>query len=156
MLGDGDKATELFALINPINHALTADAVRRYAVEPYIVAADVYSEPPHVRRGGWTWYTGSGGWMYRAGLERILGFRVQAADLVLDPCIPASWPSFDIAFRNGTAHYDINVENPFGVRRGIAHAELDGVPLMDVSPGAGVRRRLADDGRTHHVRVVLG
>ncbi len=156
MLGDGDKAAELFSLINPINHALTADAIRRYKVEPYVVAADVYSQPPHVGRGGWTWYTGSAGWMYRAGLERILGFRVQAADLVLDPCIPKSWPGFDIAFRHGAAHYDIHVENPSGVSRGIARAELDGAALPNLHPGAGVRLKLADDDRTHHVRVVLG
>jgi cyclic beta-1,2-glucan synthetase len=154
MLGDGDRAGELFSLINPINHALTADAARRYAVEPYVVAADVYSEPPNVGRGGWTWYTGSAGWMYRAGLERILGFRVQAEDLV--PCIPSGWPGFDIAFRHGSARYDIHVENPAGVSRGIARAELDGVALPEVRPGAGARLRLVDDGKTHHLRVILG
>ena len=88
MLGDGDKAGELFSLLNPINHASTRAAVHRYKVEPYVVCADVYAEPPHVGRGGWTWYTGSAGWMYRAGLEWILGFRVRGATLLLDPCVP--------------------------------------------------------------------
>ena len=115
-------------------------------------AADVYSVPPHVGRGGWTWYTGSAGWMYRAGLERILGFRVQGTSLLLDPCIPRTWPGFEIVFRHGTARYDIQVENPGGVSRGIAHAELDGVALS----GAQARVTLADDGQTHRVRVVLG
>ena len=152
MLGDGDVAGELFSLLNPINHALTQEATRRYAVEPYVVAADVYSVAPHVGRGGWTWYTGSAGWMYRAGLERILGFRVQGTSLLLDPCIPRAWPGFEIIFRHGTARYEIHVENPGGVSRGIAHVELDGAALC----GAQARVTLADDGQTHHVRVVLG
>ena len=85
--------------------------------------------PPHVGRGGWTWYTGSAGWMYRAGLELILGFRLQGAKLLLDPCIPTTWPSFGILFRYRSARYDIRVENPHGVSRGIVRAELDGVAL---------------------------
>jgi cyclic beta-1,2-glucan synthetase len=152
MLGDGDKAGELFTLINPINHALSIGAARRYAVEPYAIAADVYSVPPHAGRGGWTWYTGSAGWMYRAGIERILGLRVQASDLILDPCIPKAWPGFDLSFRHGTARYAIRVENPSGVSRGIAHAELDGVALV----GTEVRVALADDGQTHKLLVILG
>jgi cyclic beta-1,2-glucan synthetase len=139
MLGDGDKAGRLFSLINPINHATTAAAAATYAVEPYVVAADVYSVAPHVGRGGWTWYTGSAGWMYRAGLERILGFRVEAGAVVLDPCIPKAWPGFDITFRHGSATYAIHVENPKGVTR-----------------GGDLRVPLADDGETHHVRLVLG
>ena len=152
MLGDADAAGELFSLLNPINHALTQDATRRYAVEPYVVAADVYSVTPHVGRGGWTWYTGSAGWMYRAGLERILGFRVQGTSLLLDPCIPRAWPGFEIVFRHGTTRYEIHVENPGGVSRGIAHVELDGAALC----GAQARVTLADDGQTHRVRVMLG
>ena len=91
MLGDGDKAAELFSILNPIHHASTRAAVHRYKVEPYVACADVYSQPPHVGRGGWTWYTGSAGWMYRAGLEWILGFRLRGATLVLDPCVPRAW-----------------------------------------------------------------
>jgi cyclic beta-1,2-glucan synthetase len=152
MLGDGDTAGELFSLINPINHASTVEATRNYAVEPYVVAADIYSVSPHVGRGGWTWYTGSAGWMYRAGLERILGFRVQGGSLLLDPCIPKAWPGFNIVYRHGSAIYEIHVENPDGVNRGIAHAELDGETLT----GARARVALADDGKTHQVRVTLG
>jgi cyclic beta-1,2-glucan synthetase len=138
--------------MNPINHASSPAAAQRYAIEPYVVAGDVYSVPPHVGRGGWSWYTGSAGWMYRAGLERILGFRVQGTSLLLDPCIPRSWPGFDIVFRHGTARYEIHVENPDGVNRGVAHAELDGAVL----PGAEARVPLADDGKTHRVRVIVG
>jgi cyclic beta-1,2-glucan synthetase len=152
MLGDGDKAGELFSILNSINHARTPDAVHRYKVEPYITCADLYSTPPHVGRGGWTWYTGSAGWMYRAGLEWILGFRQQGAALLMDPCIPRTWPGFAIAFRYKSSRYDIQVENPSGVCRGISRAELDGVTL----PGDQAWIPLADDGGIHHVRVVLG
>jgi cyclic beta-1,2-glucan synthetase len=152
MLGDGDKAAALFSLINPIHHADTPAAARRYKVEPYVIAADVYSVAPHAGRGGWTWYTGSAGWMYRAGLERILGFRIEAGSLLLDPCIPKAWPGFGIVYRHGTAVYDIHVENPDGVSRGAQRAELDGVLL----PQGEVRVTLADDGQTHHLRLVLG
>src|SRR5204863_9836800 len=95
ILGQGNKAAELFSLLNPINRTTTRAYVHRYKVEPYVVAADVYSVAPHVGRGGWTWYTGSAGWMYRAGLEWILGFRVQGATLLLTPCIPESWPHLE-------------------------------------------------------------
>ncbi|HVC21151.1 MAG TPA: glucoamylase family protein, partial [Vicinamibacterales bacterium] len=110
MLGDGDKAGELFDMLNPINHAGTRADVHRYKVEPYVACADVYAEPTHLGRGGWTWYTGSAGWMYRAGLEWILGFRLRGTMLVIDPCVPKSWPGFTIAFKYRTAHYDITVE----------------------------------------------
>jgi cyclic beta-1,2-glucan synthetase len=151
-LGDGDKAAELFSMLNPIHHASTRAAVHRYKVEPYVACADVYALPPHVGRGGWTWYTGAAGWLYRAGLESILGFRVQGATLVLDPCIPKAWPGFEIEYRHHSARYQIAVENPRGVSRGVTRLELDGVPLPDAQAGVP----LADDGATHRVRVVLG
>jgi len=150
-LGDGDKAAELFAMLNPINHASTEAGVHRYKVEPYVVAADVYAEPPHVGRGGWTWYTGSAGWMYRAGLESILGFRLRGARLVIDPCIPRGWPGFEIVFRYRSARYDLVVDNPQGVSRGVSSVEVDGVALAgDLSIA------LADDRNRHRVRIVLG
>ncbi|HSO29142.1 MAG TPA: glucoamylase family protein, partial [Candidatus Sulfomarinibacteraceae bacterium] len=90
-LGDGDKAGELFSILNPVNHASTRAGVQRYRVEPYVMAADVYTEPPHVGRGGWTWYTASAGWMYQAGLEGILGFRLRGTTIEIDPCIPRAW-----------------------------------------------------------------
>jgi cyclic beta-1,2-glucan synthetase len=151
-LGDGDKAGELFSILNPINHASTRAGVHRYKVEPYVMPADVYTQPPHVGRGGWTWYTGSAGWMYQAGVEWILGFRLRGTMLLIDPCIPRAWPGYEIDFRYHTARYEIVVENPQGVSRGVASAELDGQPLT--SGGAAIP--LADDGVTHRVRVVLG
>jgi cyclic beta-1,2-glucan synthetase len=150
-LGNGDKAAELFAMLNPINHAVTLAGVDRYKVEPYVVAADVYTEAPHVGRGGWTWYTGSAGWMYRAGLESILGFRLRGARLVIDPCIPRAWRGFEMVFRYRSARYDLVVENPRGVSRGVSSVEVDGVSLAgDLSIG------LVDDRKPHHVRIVLG
>jgi cyclic beta-1,2-glucan synthetase len=151
MLGDGDKAAELFSMLNPIHHSRTRAAVHRYKVEPYVVAADVYSEPPHVGRGGWTWYTGSSAWMYRAGLESILGFRVHGSSLRMAPCIPRGWRSFAIVFRYRSARYEISVDNPHGVCRGVARIDLDGVELQDSAAGIP----LVDDGETHRVRVTL-
>jgi cyclic beta-1,2-glucan synthetase len=115
------------------------------------MAADVYAEPPHVGRGGWTWYTASAGWMYQAGLEWMLGFRLRGATLLVDPCIPRAWPRYEIDFRYHSARYLVVVENPQGVSRGVAATELDGQPL---TRGAAIP--LADDGATHRVRVVLG
>src|SRR5439155_1280125 len=97
-LGEGDKAGELFAILNPINHASTRAGLHRYKVEPYVAAADIYSEIPHVGRGGWTWYTGSAGWMYRAGIEWILGFRLRGTTLHLDP-FRLYFPAFTLRSR---------------------------------------------------------
>jgi cyclic beta-1,2-glucan synthetase len=154
-LGDGDKAASLLSLINPINHSATRANVHRYKVEPYVAAADVYSVSPHVGRGGWTWYTGSAGWMYTAGIESILGLRRQGAFLLLAPCIPKNWPRFEIVFRQGSTRYEIAVENPRGVSRGIAYAELDGEPLSEAST-IPMRVPLCDDGKIHRIRAVLG
>ena len=151
-LGDGDKAAELFSILNPITHSSTPSQVDRYKVEPYVMAADVYTQPPHIGRGGWTWYTGSASWMYQAGVEWILGFRLRGKTLLMDPCIPHEWPGYEIDFRYQSARYEIVVENPQGVSRGVAASELDGQELPD-----GIAAiPLADDGITHQVRVVLG
>ena len=152
MLGDGDKAGELFSMLNPINHSSNRTDAQRYKVEPYVVCADIYAASPHVGHGGWTWYTGSAGWMYRAGIEWILGFRLKGKALLLDPCIPKAWPRFDIVFRYHTARYDISVENPLRMNRGISRAELDGV-TVSANPA---RIDLVDDGKVHRVHVVLG
>ena len=150
-LGDGDKAVELFRMLNPINRSNSRSAVQRYKVEPYVLAGDVYAEPPHVGRGGWTWYTGSAGWLYRAGMEWILGFRVRGQMLSIDPCIPRNWPGYSVNFRYHSATYKITVENPLGLCRGVASISVD---------GKGITGRtnipLADDGAEHQVLIVLG
>ncbi|HZV94825.1 MAG TPA: glucoamylase family protein [Candidatus Nitrosocosmicus sp.] len=151
-LGDGDRAGELLSILNPINHTATRAGVYRYRVEPYVVAADVYAEPPHAGRGGWTWYTGSAGWMYRAGIEWLLGFRLRGAALFIDPCIPRAWRGFTLTFRYHSANYVIQVENPRGATRGVTSLELDGIPVTPGPEGLS----LVSDGRTHRIRVVLG
>jgi cyclic beta-1,2-glucan synthetase len=153
MQGDGDRAGELLAMLNPIRHADSPAGIQRYKVEPYVACADVYSEAPHVGRGGWTWYTGSAGWMYRVTLEWLLGLRVQGDSLVLDPCIPRNWPGFEIAYRHGSTRYDIVVENPDGVCRGIITTTLDGqvLPVEKARPIT-----LQDDGGAHRLEVILG
>jgi cyclic beta-1,2-glucan synthetase len=155
-LGDGDKAVELFRMLNPINRTGTRANVQRYKVEPYVVAGDVYAEPPHAGRGGWTWYTGSAGWIYRAGMEWILGFRLRGAVLCMDPCIPRNWPAYSINFRYHSAIYKITVENPKGVSRGVAAAELDGKPLPVNLSVSSVNIPLLDDGTTHQIIIMLG
>jgi len=151
LLGDGDRAGDLFAILNPINHSSTRAAVHRYKVEPYVVCADVYSSPQHVGRGGWTWYTGSAGWMYRTGTEGILGIHVRGRTLLLDPCIPRDWPGFEITYRYGSAHYRVVVENPLGTSRGIKRARLDGREL-DTPYGIA----MVDDGSHHYALITLG
>jgi cyclic beta-1,2-glucan synthetase len=148
-LGDGDDAMELFHMINPVNHARDAAAVERYVVEPYVVAGDVYAHPEHPGRGGWTWYTGSAGWMHRVGLEHILGFRRRDQTLEIAPCIPTLWAAFEVDWRVGSALYRIRVENPDRRTGGVRRIELDGVPLD--SPSIP----LVEDGREHDVRVVM-
>jgi cyclic beta-1,2-glucan glucanotransferase len=149
-LGSGDEAVELFHMLNPINHSRTASEVERYMTEPYAVAGDVYDHPAHRGRGGWTWYTGAAGWMYRVGLEGILGLQRRGACFTVDPCIPSSWPTYSIEWRFGTAHYTVVVENPDRRCGGVASVELDG------SPADPAAIPLSDDGRAHRVRVVLG
>ncbi|HEY6103109.1 MAG TPA: glucoamylase family protein [bacterium] len=149
-LGYGDEAVELFHMLNPINHTRSPQEVERYKVEPYVVAADVYAHPQHIGRGGWTWYTGSAGWLYRLGLESILGIRRRGATFAVDPCIPMSWPSYAVSWRFGGSRYEITVANPHGLSRGVTGGTLDGAP---VDPSA---IPLADDGDSHHVHVVMG
>jgi cyclic beta-1,2-glucan synthetase len=142
----------LFSLLNPINHARTRADVHRYKVEPYVVAADVYAKRPHVGRGGWTWYTGSAGWMQRAGMESILGLRLQGDVLYLDPCIPKAWPGFEMTVRYRSARYEIVVENPEGAGHGVRSAHLDGAPIMQ----RPLCLPLMDDGGVHRVHLQLG
>jgi cyclic beta-1,2-glucan synthetase len=151
-LGEGDKAAGLLSLLNPINHTQTRSDVHRYKVEPYVIAADVYANAPHVGRGGWTWYTGSSGWMQRAGVESILGLRLEGDILHLDPCIPKAWPRFEMTVRYGSARYEILVENPDGVCRGIVAATMDGSAILQ--PPFGLK--MQDDGISHHLLVRLG
>jgi cyclic beta-1,2-glucan synthetase len=149
-LGQGGLAAEYFGLLNPVRHGRTPEEVARYRVEPYVVAGDVYGEPPHAGRGGWTWYTGSASWLYRVALEAMLGFRLRGPRLTLDPCVPDAWASFEVTYRYRSATYLIRVENAAGVERGVQSLTVDGQPRADRTV------ELSDDGRTHEVRVVMG
>jgi cellobiose phosphorylase len=148
--GRGDRALELWNLINPVYHAATPAGAEHYKVEPYVVCADVYGAPPHTGRGGWTWYTGSAGWLYRVALEAILGFRLAGDTLRVEPCVPAGWPGYEVTYRHRSATYRIQVENPAGTGHGVRSVTVDG----RAAEGGAVALR--DDGRAHDVRVTLG
>jgi cellobiose phosphorylase len=150
MRGMGDRAFELFQLLNPFTHGSTADAVATYRVEPYVVAADVYTADTHLGRGGWTWYTGSASWMYRVALEGILGFRKAGETLTLDPCIPAAWDGFTLEYRHGKTLYAIAVRNDAHVSRGVRAVRMGG----DVLEGGVIH--LVDDGVRREVEVEMG
>jgi cyclic beta-1,2-glucan synthetase len=128
---------------------VTPEDVSRYKVEPYVVAADVYTATGHVGRGGWTWYTGSASWMYRVGLETILGFTKHGESLTLEPCVPSSWKSFSLAYRYGSSNYAIAVTRT-GVGQEVTRVIIDGTERTDgVIP-------LTDDGQRHEVVVEIG
>jgi cyclic beta-1,2-glucan synthetase len=149
-LGYGDKAYNLFNLINPINHTRTEIDCAKYKVEPYVIAADVYSVEPHVGRGGWTWYTGSSSWMYKVGLEEILGFKKKGDKLFIEPCIPSEWKEYSIRYQFGKASYDIRVVNAEGVNTKVKEIRVDG----QIDENKSVY--LIDDGKVHSVEVLLG
>jgi len=153
LMGDGDEALALFDLLNPVNHALDAASLGVYKVEPYVIAADVYAVPPHVGRGGWTWYTGSASWMYRVAVREICGLRLEADGeiryLRVDPCVPKSWSSWTMQFMYENTTYTIEVTNPRGVNCGVESVTLDG-SVLD-----GLRVPLEEDGGTHHVSVTM-
>ncbi len=130
-LGKGNQAFEQFKMLNPILHSLDIDTANRYMVEPYVVAADIYSTPPFTGRGGWTWYTGSSGWLYRLGTEAILGFQFEGDHFTVNPCIPKSWDGYKLSFQINGSHYDIQVENPDHVESGVIKVLMDGEELVD-------------------------
>jgi cyclic beta-1,2-glucan synthetase len=146
--GDGQRAFELYQMLNPLTHARTPAEVGTYKVEPYVVAADVYTATGQVGRGGWTWYTGSASWMYRVGLEAILGFTRRGDVLWMDPCVPEAWKEFSIEYRFGAALYSIRVQEPGRIGRTGAEVVLDD-RVLD-RPAIPLR----DDGRRHEVLVL--
>jgi cyclic beta-1,2-glucan synthetase len=149
-LGSGDEVAELFHMLNPINHTRTAADVERYKAEPYVVAGDVYARAPHAGRGGWSWYTGSAAWLYRAGLESMLGLQRCGDTFRVAPCIPSWWPEYEIDWRVGCTRYVIAVSNPERQWRGVSQAFLD-----DITCDAAAIP-IVDDGQIHRVRIVLG
>jgi cellobiose phosphorylase len=145
-LGDSRRAWELFAMINPVNHARSAAAIATYKVEPYVVAADVYAVSPHTGRGGWTWYTGSAGWLYRLIVESLLGLKLEVNKLRVTPCFPADWKSFRVHYRYLETMYLIDVMQT-DAADGEASVTVDGVAQSDTLI------TLIDDRREHAIEV---
>lgn len=150
LLGEGDAAHAMFATLNPIHHARSPEAADRYKTEPYVVVADVYSSSPHIGRGGWSWYTGSAGWMQRVGIETLLGLRIEGGHLFITPCIPSTWNTYDMEFVWKTAKYLVKVDNPEHVSHGSVTITVDDTPIAANQPVL-----LQDDGQTHRVECIL-
>jgi cellobiose phosphorylase len=148
-LGDSRRAWDLATMINPTNHAKSPDAIATYKVEPYVMAADVYAVAPHTGRGGWTWYTGSAGWMYRLILESLLGLRLEVDKLQVAPCLPANWDGLTIHYRYRETVYHIAIDQIHGARgkRDDIRVTVDGVEQEGQAIG------LVDDRREHAVEV---
>ena len=145
-LGDNRRAWELFTMINPVNHARSAEETATYKVEPYVVAADVYAVPPHTGRGGWTWYTGSAAWMYRLIVESLLGLRLEVDKLRFTPCLPANWAGFKMHYRYRETVYHIAVlQTPAG--NGEMRVTVDGIEQHDMTIP------LVDDHKEHQAEV---
>jgi cyclic beta-1,2-glucan synthetase len=145
-LGDHRRAWELFTMINPVNHARSAEEAATYKAEPYVVAADVYAVPPHTGRGGWTWYTGSAAWMYRLIMESLLGLRLEVDKLRFEPCLPADWESFKVHYRYRETVYHISVRQMRSGNGGM-RVTVDGIELQDQAIP------LVDDHKNHSVEV---
>ncbi|WP_192929721.1 GH36-type glycosyl hydrolase domain-containing protein [Alkaliphilus serpentinus] len=150
LMGEGDKAWQLYNMINPINHCRTQLEASTYKVEPYVMAADVYAVAPHVGRGGWTWYTGVAGWMYTIGIQHILGLKIEGDNLTLDPCIPKDWSSYSIKYSYMDATYNITIKNPKGVHKGVERIILDGKAMNSNFI------KLENKDKEHIVEVFLG
>ncbi|AKL94015.1 glycosyltransferase [Clostridium aceticum] len=149
MAGEGDKAWELFNLINPINHTRTSLECATYKLEPYVMAADVYAVSPHTGRGGWSWYTGVSGWMYKVGVESILGLKKNEDKLFIDPCIPKDWQQYEMRYRYKNTYYHITVKNPNGTNHQVKEIQLDGIKVQEEYI------LLVDDQKEHKVEVML-
>lgn len=156
-LGEGNKAFELFHMLNPIMHTKTSSEVRKYVGEPYAMSADVYTEEPHKGRAGWTWYTGASGWMYQAGIEWILGLRRRGERLFIRPCMPREWPEFAVIYRFGNAEYHIRVTNPLQKSSGQTTLTIDGkvANMKKFTTEDGPFILLHDDSEIHQIELSL-
>jgi cyclic beta-1,2-glucan synthetase len=158
IMGDGERAMNVLSLINPFNHSKTPEATAQYKVEPYVIAADVYTSQNHRGRGGWTWYTGSASWYYRTAVEVIMGVRKERGRwLIVDPCVPSTWAEFSITYRFSGTRYDIAVRNPDKVMRGVVSVTMDGQLLPDKRIPLETHTH-SEEGRVtvHAVEVVMG
>lgn len=150
MLNLNNKAQEFFRIVNPVEHAKTKEQVWRYKVEPYVIAADVYGCGNLLGRGGWTWYTGSASWFYKAGIEYILGLKIEEGILSIKPCIPKEWKEYKIRYEYKTSVYNITVKNPNESEENVVKEfYVDGQKIEE----KGVK--LIDNGRIYEIEVVL-
>ena len=148
LLGFGDKALEFYRMINPIEHSRTKDASNKYKVEPYAVAADIYGQGNLIGRGGWTWYTGSSSWYYKAGIEYILGLKIENGYMTIDPCIPRDWKEYQIQYKWKDSIYHINVKNPNNKNRGVTKVLLDNNEVEN-------KIKLDGERKIYHIEVIL-
>jgi len=159
MMGDRERAWELFAMLNPVNHGSTPAEIERYKVEPYVMCADIYGAPPHIGRGGWTWYTGAAGWMYRLTVETLLGLRLEVDHLRIAPCVPAHWESYKIHYRYRETIYHITVKRAGEQTEQVIRVTVDGTVVSGASADGTGRPQgmipLVDDRVDHHVEVDL-
>jgi cyclic beta-1,2-glucan synthetase len=151
MMGRGSDALRLFELINPINHTNEAAGVARYQAEPYVMCGDVYSEGALRGRAGWSWYTGSSGWLYQAGLEYILGLKIFPNHFTVDPVIPSSWPEFTLTYRRNKRAFVVEVINEGGVERGVSSVTVNGKSMA----GKEIPYEDPSYSETVSIRVVL-
>ena len=154
MLGDKERAWELFTMLNPINRGSQREESERYKVEPYVMSADIYGAAPHTGRGGWTWYTGAAGWMYRLSVETLLGLQLQGDHLRIAPCVPTHWDGYKIHYRYRDTFYHITIKCGGKAAEHVTHVILDNVKVNS-QDGIG-KIPLADDRRDHFVEVTLG
>ena len=150
MMGDTQRAWEFFAMLNPIHHGSTPEAIARYKVEPYVMCADIYGVAPHTGRGGWTWYTGAAGWMNPLTVETLLGLQLEVAQLRIAPCVPAAWDSYRIHYRYRATCYHITVKRVGNAASEVLRVRVDGAGRPDA------RIPLVDDRKEHFVEVDLG
>ena len=149
MLGFGDKAVELYRMINPIEHSRTKDASKKYKVEPYVIPADIYGCNNLAGRGGWTWYTGSSSWYYICAVQNILGLKIENETLSINPCISSEWQEYEIRYKFGVSIYNIKVQNPNRKCTGVEKFLLNGVEIPEK------KIRILDNGKVNEIQIIM-
>ena len=144
-----DRAYQYYEMINPINRSMTKEDVKQYRIEPYVIAADIYSNFKYPARGGWSWYTGSSGWFYTAGIEYILGLNIKDNKLSIKPCIPKDWKEYKIRYKNNSSVYHIIVRNPDEKNTGVRKMYCNGQEIFDKEV------ELKDDGEIYNIEIIM-